>query len=73
MRSRFKIGRIILSERRIKGLQALRNREYSTLREICDNPDFDEDLSLYEMLDTLPYVKIRYISDMLWMYETATR
>jgi len=30
----------------------LRNREYSSPREICDNPDFDEDLSLYEMLDT---------------------
>jgi len=48
-----------LSERRIKGLQALRNREYSTLREICDNPDFDEDLSLYEMLDNLPLSGIR--------------
>ena len=47
-----------MSERRIKGLQALRNREYSTLREICDNPDFDEDLSLYEMLDTLPVYAI---------------
>ena len=57
-----------MSERRKKGLQALRNREYSTLREICDNPDFDEDLSLYEMLDTLPKYVIRWLSNSVKIY-----